>query len=672
MRCSALLRVSSFALGLGISSLAAPPAYGDDVPAAAPKDAAAWATELRAPELERRRQAIYALWNLGPAAKDVVPAVATALRDDDAYVRSVADKILATFRQEKVLGGLDPAIPELLLALADPRVEVRRLAAANLWRVGWPVGPPPPTFGPALVKALADPDAAVRASVAAVVVNFGPHVAETWPALVPLATDLDKEVRLWSLQALATLRAVECAPLMIAALSDPDAKVRAVAIGNLAFPSSELAPAVPKLVAALKDPDADVRRAAAFSLGALGAALDVSRAVDRLVEMLKDLEPATQVAAATGLEGAGSTRSVAALLAALDGDPPPELRAAVVSALGAVGPEDAPKVVGKLEDALQDDDDNVRLAAAAAFSSLGASGAASVPALLGARGDSSPGVRSTVLAALVAVGGRGPDVVDALAAGLKDDSLAARNLAANQLAALGADAATADAAMIACLRDATDAGTRAMLLQTLAATGASPKEVRAAALATPQTDAGSRLGVLFARARFAASEADVQEGVAGLVAALEPTETRWAALNLLRQLGAAAEAAVPKIEAMAVERRTQSEGSGSYDLALLGIRGHAAKEAWGRVHEDVAAGRIQAVYILGLLGPAASDAVPELVAQAGAKDLGMRLAVCRALGKIGVASDAVKAALDAARHDPIPRVRRAAYDAQSRSGLLPK
>ena len=681
---------TTIVLWLSLASFGAAPCRADDAPppaapvpatpvpaapapATAPSDAVTGLiVELQSTDVARRKRAAYALFGLGPAARDALPALANALRDDDEYVRTVADKVLTTFRMDKAFGALEPVIPELLAGLADPRVEVRRLASGNLWRIGWPSKPPPVTLAPALIKAFRDPDAAVRARAAGVVINFAGFLRETYDALKPLATDPDAGVRLWSLQALGTLQPVESAPLMMTALSDPEATVRAVAAGNLGSPNSKLAPAVPKLVAALSDPDADVQRAAAYSLAGLGRSLDTSSGVDRLLALLKDPDPKTVAAAAAGLESTGSAKMLATMLARLEDELPVDVRAAMVSALGGAGPEEASRVTSALEAALQHEDESVQTAAASALSALGRAAASSVPSLLGAIGDPSDNVRAAALGAVVAVGGNDADVVEKVMVALRFGSLRVRNAAAAALVALGGDAKAAGPLAIDRLRDESDAGTRSMLLTFLAVIDAEPKAVLAAALAFTEDSPGGRVGTNFARARFARSEADARAGIADLVAALDVEESLWPALFALRRLGPAADVAVAKLEALAQADVAAKRSSSTYDLAILEIRGLAAKDAWTRARAPLVAGDSWSPSIFGELGAVAAPVIPELVAATGAKDIMLRRSALTALGKIGVASDPVKAALDVARRDPIASVRRAAYDAQSRLGVLPR
>ena len=128
---------------------------------------------LERPFKAERLFAIRELQAIGPAAADAVPALAIALRDQDADVRhSAAD----------ALGAIGPAaaeaVPALVTALhdralvrgfnpagfitasaGDPDVEVRDRATKALWKIG-------PAAVPALTVALHDRDAEVRGRAA--------------------------------------------------------------------------------------------------------------------------------------------------------------------------------------------------------------------------------------------------------------------------------------------------------------------------------------------------------------------------------------------------------------------------------------------------------------------------------------------------------------------------
>jgi len=112
--------------------------------------------ELLHGDLSLRRKAAYAFWQLGEAAKDSIPALAQALRDEDAYVRDTCVRVLQRFD-----GALAPGIPGFLEALGDERPEVRREAACMLGGVGSLPAPAPDDLLAGMRVALGDEDAIV-------------------------------------------------------------------------------------------------------------------------------------------------------------------------------------------------------------------------------------------------------------------------------------------------------------------------------------------------------------------------------------------------------------------------------------------------------------------------------------------------------------------------------
>ena len=132
------------------------------------------------------------------------------------------------------------------------------------------------------------------------------------------------------------------------ARADPDARVRAVALGAYArvAPRREAA-AVWKVAA--RDPDPAVRRRAAEIAPGLGAAA----AAGTLIALLADAEALVAEAAAFALgerPGAGP-RAIAALARAAGSHTDPLVREAAVAALGAIGdPSALPVVLSACDD----------------------------------------------------------------------------------------------------------------------------------------------------------------------------------------------------------------------------------------------------------------------------------------------------------------------------------
>lgn len=163
---------------------------------------------------------------------------------------------------------IDTALPGVLALLKDENPFARRQAAHVLSKVG------DPAFAPHLVDVIADehPDVAIKAYRAAA--NTG--APEVVAPLVARLADGDQLQRDALTVALATLGA-SAVPALIDALSDPDAEVRAHAadaLGHLGGPDAD--PAADALARLSTDADADVALAAVSALGELGEVADAA------------------------------------------------------------------------------------------------------------------------------------------------------------------------------------------------------------------------------------------------------------------------------------------------------------------------------------------------------------------------------------------------------------
>lgn len=125
----------------------------------------AYLQQLKSASGSRRAEVVRAIGAFGEDAAVTVKAVAEALADPDANVRSAAAWSLS---QIGVAGA--PAIPALEKALGDENPRVRSLSAVALRSMG----PKAVDAVAALVQALSDPEAYVRAPVADAVGSMGP------------------------------------------------------------------------------------------------------------------------------------------------------------------------------------------------------------------------------------------------------------------------------------------------------------------------------------------------------------------------------------------------------------------------------------------------------------------------------------------------------------------
>lgn len=189
-----------------------------------------WLDRLQSQNLRIAEEAEWEVTRLGAAA---VPELRAALQDPN----SSAARIKAALRACALLGtAAAPALPEVSARLnsADYAPE----AALALSVMG------PDAYTP-LADALTNEDAEVRKE-----------------ALRSLG----------KLQARASLDPSFVVPALLEALGDRDASVRAIATTYLGIIHKDPEAAVPALTEMLKDEDAEVRTAAATALGSFGAA----------------------------------------------------------------------------------------------------------------------------------------------------------------------------------------------------------------------------------------------------------------------------------------------------------------------------------------------------------------------------------------------------------------
>jgi HEAT repeat protein len=254
----------------------------------------------------------------------------------------------ATRRAEHELQASEPAARLAAVAsLAElPRTSARRL----------------------LLRALEDSDSQVQSSALELLLRLEtPGVTER---VVPWLSGSDKRLRLSAALALGVSPAANATPALGRALGDSDAEVRAAAASALG--ASQSPDAVLPLLGHLDDSVPEVREAVAAALGALGDA----RAVLPLIGKVEDPRPPVRMAVARALGALRDARSASALLLALrDSDrgvviavvralgalsegaavaplstllgnaPEPELRRAVLLALGRIASADAGQVL---------------------------------------------------------------------------------------------------------------------------------------------------------------------------------------------------------------------------------------------------------------------------------------------------------------------------------------
>jgi HEAT repeat protein len=318
-----------------------------------------------------------------------------------------------------------PAVPALIDALADEDAEVRARAGTALALVGEAAVAP-------LIKALKDRPDAVRIEAARSLAQLGGRAKEAVPDLTAFVADgkADTTLRRECATALGALgpAAAPAVPALLAGLADGPMPLRdasARALGHIGATTAEV---VPALTRALRDRELPVRCGAATALGQIGA--PARGAVPELIILVQTttLPDSTPVAV-------GALRSAAAV------------------ALGQIGP-DAAAAALPLAEVMKDVNAGLPLRRAA-ITALGRLKAGARPALPAfAEMLKAPDLPSDLSRALAnGLQAMGADGVPTLALAVKEGNRFTRRYAITSLTSLGKDAAAALPALEAAAKD---------------------------------------------------------------------------------------------------------------------------------------------------------------------------------------------------------------------------
>lgn len=242
------------------------------------------------------------------------------------------------------------------------------------------------------LKALQHPDPKVRYRAAETLAQLGKLAKFAAPELKEALKDKHPMVRVKVAEALWKIDQTPAAtlmPVLLQAMKDNDAAVRAAAPPVIALLGAKAKPAVPVLVNALADKEFGVKLAAIAALGDLGPV--AKEAANDLLALTRDkefflLEPF--VGASLGNLGAGA---IPALTKALT-DAAYEKRRVAAYALGSMGAAAEP-AAGELAVAMKSEDPGTRRAAANALGRIGPPAKGTLAQLEIALADKDPAVR---------------------------------------------------------------------------------------------------------------------------------------------------------------------------------------------------------------------------------------------------------------------------------------
>ena len=358
---------------------------------------------LAASDPRIRRQAVLALKGLLELGDPAIQGLVACFNDPEGEIRQTAIEVLVSKQ-------LWEAAPALALALRHGEPLVRYGAARALgtmaggrnWVATW-MGS---SAYPALRGKICDEDEQVRRAVAdslGMVVKYGQLPVE---GVVDLLRDADACARLGGAQALALCgerAGPEAAPLLLQALKDREAAVRAPAALALGVVPVAPGAVVPALIEALGDKTTpDITRAAATVLAELGVA--GAPAAPALVNVVRGKNAEDQRAALKALwaqRSASVSHQVAALGHAIR-DPARAVRDAAAPMLRELGLQ-ARELVPALLQALQTPDQDVARSLVGSLAYVGwADGATVLPVLLELlRGESERKATESLVEAIV-------------------------------------------------------------------------------------------------------------------------------------------------------------------------------------------------------------------------------------------------------------------------------
>ncbi len=574
-----------------------------------------------------RYYAVWALGLIGPDAKDKAPDVVKLVGDGSPEVRRKAAFALGRIAPDPALAG-----PALVKALADPEGEVRQAAVEALGGLG-------AGAVPHLVGALRS-QAGVRVLAVKALSLIGPDAADAVPQIAALLSSQDTALAAAAADCLARVGRAAI-PALRDALGSDDPNVRRLAVGALAKVDGSAGVGV--FMEALKSPRWEVRAEAARSLGELrvndkAVVLALADRLDRDESVHVRHHAATALVyldSFDGLAGPALARAVAddhhdvraaafnalqahnldptaAARRRLEGDdarlkinaaaalvennsPDRDLgRQALTVALEQKAPEHRYRAafilarlqmapggtVAVLTEALADGKPDVRELAAERLATLARTADAAEPALIGALKDDNPAVRRMSCWALSQTGADGKKTLEALA-----DRLSADMDATVRLAAVGAinrrfvDEATPLYLQVI-LKD-TDPNVRNDASNYLGASKAVHKAMipTLVDLAKNEKQTNVRLNAINALRNLG------DEGLPSLIDLLAASDDRgvqYAVMSSLREFGAKAKKAVPRL----VEILKKGQDYNRHMAALtLGVIGPDARDATDALKE---------------------------------------------------------------------------------------
>lgn len=575
-------------------------------------------------EQQQRYRSVLALAKIGPKA---IPALLEGLKHKDSErIRAGCADALGAMGIEAV-----PAIGALEAQFADWSEQAREHAALALGQIGAPAES-------VLVKALTHEQPQVRVAALNGLGQFSVQSPEGIAALQKFTTEGEATSRRLALLALAG-SAVDKSSLdqpILKALTDAEPAVRETAVITLKRLGSSAPDVVPALTKMLASDDAQLRRTAAVALGTLGN--KAAAALPTLIEALrKQAEDESTIVAVIGQIGSPAVGPL--LAAAGDNSIPPERLAQALSRIGPaaatalvaeLNSKDAkireiairalaglvdsnPEIGGRIADALQDNNVQVRVAAVHAIGQWSGKGKSHEQALIKLSEDPSALVRAEALSSLHAIGCESDTLKPLLARGLNDSSADVKRSALQSLSARPELAGEMAAGMAPLLADSA-AQVRAMAAKSLglAAKQAAPALPGMVKVLGRENNADVRVEIVTAIGLIGENP---EQSLAALEKCLSDDDPRvlQAAILAVGGFKDAARGTVPKLSPLATHAAPSIRSAALETLAALAEKNpDSANMFITALSDEDWTVRRAAAQSLGTFGAAGKRAVPLL------------------------------------------------------------
>ena len=363
--------------------------------------------QLRSPDINTRKDALWAIDRNRKEARGLIDALVAALADPDVVTRYIAAYVLTSVDPQRAA----PALP-ILDAMLRSDVEMNGSSPRILGPIG--LGRLGRAGANALVAALPDSNPATRIAAAQGLMNSDVFPPEAVPALIKAARGPDAVARHQALVALVIRKppAERMIQSLLDALLDPEADMRTAAASGLGRYGRDAIRALEALKQATKDSDGRVAICAASAV----AAIDRQAGLELLPMFIAELtRPERErrmdensdtrlmdVAGALAILGPEAGRALPALLRAFERENGwAKLDLGIAVAL--VDPKSAGPVVTYLIGALENGDDMTRHRTLSRLPELGTTAAAAAPAVSRLTSSPDPMIRDAATKALAAI-----------------------------------------------------------------------------------------------------------------------------------------------------------------------------------------------------------------------------------------------------------------------------